>query len=296
MRSCVPNRFLLRFCGLALTCGMTMQTGAAQQVNQHATSLIYDVEMDVRTPQQVFWHHVLYDNGKYWDGTIFPTSHLKEPVYVELYDGSKPYIAWGCRLDEHRASPLPAACQYALSVAAGRDGVEAVRQRYHIPTGHSIYPAKDDPPRPSSILKTKSDFPRLTGPAVGSGNVAGYMCQIYESRVSQKTESSRDGVPGSVMLQQTHETRAWVEPRTGLVLKLEERQIAAPGSPVPPSATGYVVKKLLLPASIPLERFQLPPGTTANVARIFGDVKLPSGVKRVLPPPEAADIGMSFAH
>lgn len=89
--------------------------------------------------------------------------------------------------------------------------------------------------------------------------------------------------------------RAWIEPKSGLVLRLEQRTDPPANSPMPPQRTVFLVKRLRFLPSVPVSRFQLPPGTVAHVPLIFQAVRLPQGVKRVAATGPYEGIGVGFA-
>lgn len=292
-----PNVTCVMRSALIIATWLSMcSTGAQQAVPSfRPLNVAYDAELEHHTGNSITRVHLLYDRGRFRQEMRFPGSPpTKKPMYMQICDGNRPYIAWSCSLSGRTAWPLPEACQQALSRAVRREGEAIVRQRYHVPANFplTVYANDKEPPHPSMALKTKNDLLLNNVRLVGTETIAGYACQIYESSATQRIEASRDGVAGSQMLHQSRTVRAWVEPRTGLVLRLENREQPPPGSPAPPTSRGYVVKTLRLPAAIPVERFQIPSGIRVYVAKLFSDVKLPRGVKRMQAMGKAADVGM----
>ena len=270
--------------------------GSVSAQPQSSRNIAYDVSLQTRQNGFVTRVHLLYDRGRFRQEMLFPTSKAKTAQYMQIHDGKRPYIAWSCSLSARTAWPLPISCCRALSLAARREGEAAAKQQYHLPAAYHIETLPDDanPPRPSAELLTKMPEPLFDRAPVGEEVVAGYKCRIYELRQAQAVSSSRDGAPGAVTTQQTRTRRAWVEPRTGLILRLEDRIEPPAGSPAPPMSTGYVVTGLRFPDSIPAERFQIPPGINAYIAKIFSDVKLPAGVHRVEATGPPAYVGMGI--
>jgi hypothetical protein len=218
---------------------------------------------------------------------------------MELYDGSDPILVWGYDAKSRSAYPTYDASMVAFSQAVKRLGDGPARERYsipaHIPALFLIRPVQR--PAPRIRLETLASLKDYKLQPQGKESVAGFPCRIYGSVIAYKhpgiTRSEPDTAEATPAQQAV---RAWVEPETGLVLRLEQRTQFGAGSPVPPQRFGYLVKKFQRLPSIPITRFQLPPGAQANVPKIFAGVRLPAGVKRVSMTGAFAGIGVDLTH
>src|SRR5262249_1752055 len=159
------------------------------------------------------------------------------------------------------AFPMIEACINALAEESERYGENAVRKRYHIPARFNM-PQHPQPLIASLGISSKKTWPAIQGEhPVGKAKVPGYLCQIYKVENPERS------------------LHLWIEPETGLVLRLEDRQIF-PGRQ-PPLRHTYVISRLAFKRNIPQTQFELPAGITAQVPTIFANVRLPKGVKRV---------------
>lgn len=205
-------------------------------------------------------------------------------IATYVYDNSQPPVVWG--YDEKRSAwPSSPSCDKAIADAMVRYGEAETQRRFGVPArylkiarlyaGHKL--------RPDLHLLTRKELDRLAWKKVGREKVAGVLCEALQGKWVAP------GTGGSVRV--TIEQKAWVEPRTGLVLRWESRYA---NPPAPPFRQGYVVKRLRFLKSVPPDRFQLPPGSTANVPEIFQDVRLPPGVRRVKATGAFAKTGKGF--
>lgn len=248
-----------------------------------STPPAYEAHVERREGIHVTRAHILYDRGKFRE-TMFPGSSQNRSAagHVLLYDGK---MVWEYRPGAQSATPGLSAIMHRLVVLTQQLGVKTVVKRYQVPASlvHHYAGARvvaPGRPRPVNGLRTRADIPGLPEKPAGSEQIAGYPCQKYEILPR----------PGS----QQPTIRAWIEPRTGLVLQWEQVTTPLPDSPVPPMRMHYVVRKLRLLRSLPPETFHLPPGTTAHLPEIFRDAPLPPGVKRVPLTGKAAKTGILF--
>ena len=225
------------------------------------------------------------DREKFRVEIRFPAPPGKTPATdIELYDGGRePPLVWDYSPKHREAWPTFASSLYAPAWSARRIGEAETRRRYRIPPSARIpkrIPAEF--PRPALRIATLSDYPQaVVDPAAAGSAVAGRPCRLYRA-----TTRSGGGV--------TRRVRAWVDPRTGLVLKLEEHLTFPESSPMPPRRGGYTVRTLELPRSLPRSTFRLPAGTKAVVPEIFGGVRLPDGVRRAPVPGGGSGTGIGY--
>ena len=166
----------------------------------------------------------------------------------------------------------PQTALYNFAWLAQRDGETAVRQRYHVPervlkgellqgnrsplkfSFHALdglYIVMD----PTDDRFFARDY-RKTGEAM----VAGYKCTVYEY-----------GKPPLI-------NRYWVEPNSHLALKVDK--VGGTGTNHAPIHFVSVTTKIQFLKSLPVQIFQLPPGTTAYLPEDMKDTPLPPGVLR----------------
>lgn len=240
---------------------------------------------------------LLFDQGRYRleQHTVTKPGdpHPHNELFVQLFDGCKPHITWHYHEDQiakrRSARPAPDSISPALDQSARQNGEAVTRQRYGLPASYRFRKMRASLPFGNDLLQMPSAAqlltakrPGETAKRVGVGRVAGYACQVYERRVVPAHPfgtllASGQGFAGNPILT----WRLWVEPRSGLVLKEEDRQEFPANSPVPPQRQVYQVLSLqFLTAPVPLARFQLPPGTVAHVPALFRDARLPKGVTR----------------
>jgi hypothetical protein len=233
---------------------------------------------------------VIYDSGRfrveYFPGVTYPV-----PEYVELFDGSDPILYWVYQTRERTAVPSLWSCLMAMGREAHRLGEARARSLYEIPAEvrlNTYAPGERATMRagPRPFSEYRSDLRPQ-----GQERVAGYLCRIYSRRIiSAQPDDARDGrdAPASAP---ARTVSAWVEPKSQLVLRFEER-FEAPA--VPPRRIGYRATQVRFPRAIPDPTFQLPAGTTVYLPRTLSAIPLPQGVKRETMKGPWAQVGLDY--
>ncbi len=281
-----PRTTILHGLSVVVLCMCLYGPGiAAGQVNP-PTALRYQATMINSGQGSKPEVRVLYDEGKFRIETDYPSLPPgKFDRGIKVYDGTSPRIIWGYGDDTRKTKGAwiqTESIHIQLREEAKRTSVDAVARKYGLPTN---YEALSFRAQFRNLIMTTAEvenFPNMK--KVRQEKVAGWICDVYEADSSHKggaefSSASESGAARRADLKRVD--RAHVEPKTGLVLKHEFRA-EFPGSPQPPATFGYEVKSFaLLSKSPPADKFRLPPGSVANVPRLFQGVKLPTGVKAV---------------
>lgn len=235
---------------------------------------------------------ILYDQGR------FRVEHFRRPgdtspERIELFGDGDPTLAWSYDVSSRAAYPTMESSERALWRAVRQLGEARARQRYGIPVQVPLSPTEE---RASPTLGglTLSCLRRYRLRSSGRARVAGFECVIFGARLVPRDADKVVRSHDTLQANPVQSIRAWVEPRTELVLRLEERFEFPPGSGIPPKQQVFQVKKLRLLTKVPPSRFKLPSGATAHVPHIFNHVRLPSGVKRVSMTGGFAGIGIDY--
>ena len=225
---------------------------------------------------------VLYDKGCFRSEESYPVLSGQPPgVSIYVYDKSLPTIVWGYQKQKPSAWASYESCCNALMEISRREGEVATRKKFLISPTFTLNANRSL--LSDLVLRTLSTLGKYTWRKDKQEKIAEYLCDVMLAEY--QPPQSKDKIV----------QRAWVEPHSGLVLQWESRYLPGAGSPVPPIFTGYRVKSLKFLKSVPIARFQLPPGAIANVPAIFKTVKLPKGVKRVPATGAFAALGMDIS-
>ncbi len=246
--------------------------------------LRYSAALEERSGMSTHRARLLVDGDRFRLVEDLPSRPgMKPPVSVTLYDGATPPVAWSYDPVRHDAYPELGWTMRALSQAARRYGVAAVRRRYRIPAGYPLSAAReaDELPHPRIGDMRFVDMRELSWRPVGPAMCEGLACRVYLTR--------RGSPPAP-----TSTVRVWVHDSTGLVLRFENTSEASRRSAAPPTRYVFTVKDLQFEARIPSESFALPRGATAHVPELFRDVRLPPGVRRVTMTGRFAATGHDF--
>jgi hypothetical protein len=238
---------------------------------------------------------LVYDRGR------FRVEHFlrpddTSPEWVELYDGAHPSLVWAYNVRNRDANPSLESSLRAMRQEIQRLGDQKARERYGIPVQVSMPAPSGSQPSPSIGGMTLSCLQQFQLRHTGRDKLAGFRCDVWEGRVAPPRTNTAIRRVDTLEANPSHTVRAWIEPRTQLVLRLEDRMEFPPPSLIPPQRHGFVVKKLRLLSAVPAATFRLPPGTTAQVPRIFAGVPLPAGVKRGVMTGAFAGIGIDFTR
>jgi hypothetical protein len=209
-------------------------------------NIAYEASLMKKEGKTVNRAQVQFDRGKYRVGQIFATKQFsRTPVCFEMYDGMPPHVPWTVRTDSRLASP---------------------NLIYYDPSGG---PAR----RPSGWIVSRTDLRPGEWKKLKQERVAGQLCEVWRGKSPSVVLQSPNPGPYS--------QKVWLEPRSKLVLKLEEGNDPPKGSTFPRIRRLLVVEKIRFVDRFPPETFQLTPGTTAVLQTAFWDTPLPPGVRRV---------------
>ena len=121
--------------------GMEAQTRAYGQPGGNrpisaTLPLAYEASVETFSGNRTLYSQILYDRGKFREGTIYNNRPQSAPEGFMVCDGTRPEIVWGYSTSQKTAWPQPESIDRALAIAARRNGVDAVRSHFHIPAGY----------------------------------------------------------------------------------------------------------------------------------------------------------------
>jgi hypothetical protein len=232
----------------------------------------YEAEIISTSNSQTFHTVLLTDRKSFrlscWFGDRQPP--LKAGFF-ELYDTGDPSgVVWGYNSDLRRAGPSYGSLGNALEREKAQLGEQAVRHKYRIPARAPAFIGYT-PPQPSTHLITEDElpakYPNFRFQKSGHEVIAGFECQKRDA-----THIEANGTSRSVSV--------WVEPKSRLVLRWEERIVGGSASGAPPMRVMYRVVRISFPKRVDRRLFALPPGTTVGLPDTMWTVVLPAGIRR----------------
>lgn len=258
------------------------------------------VKLDVPTIPQAFQAEVeyvmgnfiehkkiYYDRGKWRVETLIPGipgTKAKPFTKIELYDGDRPPVVWEYYPHAQTAVATFETYRYTLSEEARRFGEAQTRKKYNIAKtlpGRRTIVANMMPPNAHPCILTRHDLESIARPTGRKAKIVGHTCE--EILAEWKLANGAKAV-----------SRAWVEPRSGLVLIKEDGAVQSARSAAPNFANLLRFKELKFVSKFSPSLFELPPGTTVVTPRSLAYVPLPRGVKRKPMQGRASECGLGY--
>ena len=255
----------------------------------------FDADVEGFNGTTKFKAHLLISGDRFRaECTIFSPQGQKMYDAFQTYDATTPHVVWQYDPMTKIAHAESQSGTNALYEAIRRDGDPATRRRLGIGLAEQIQIGWQ-PYRPDPYIRMRSGLMNRNSPSKtyfvpvnesrGYAVICGYRCQLYE--LMDKSPDKDNGIDRL--------ESAWVEPKTGLVLRWEQRVKYGLHSAMPPSRVWTTVTHLhFLQVAPPIRRFQIPPGATVKVLKVFVGAKLPGDVRREIMTGPGSGMGRVF--
>lgn len=221
-----------------------------------------------------------YDHGKFREETILPGGYQR----IRLYNRDGQGIDFDYDPQQKFASLGLAGVMHRLSAEQRIQWMKGQGPRDRLPSISQLTRHPFPEPEPQEVpwgmlgpmfSSSPREFTLQGWQWVGTEQVAGHQCSIYQTRQQSKTTVGEADGSHRMALQQSM-TRLWISAADQVILKREDTIKISGWPQIRQSLT---ILKLEVDPKIFADLFELPPGTRAKVAADLR-VRLPRGVQR----------------